>query len=104
MASLPVMLLSCSACLRSPSSPAVRPGGASFPGYCLHLPLGRGGCGEVWEARGPDGVPIALKFMRCKNTTAATKEVRSFQALSRLFHPSLLRVYQVFLQAGYVVI
>jgi serine/threonine-protein kinase len=82
----------------------LQPGEQPFPGYCLHLPLGRGGCGEVWEARGPDGNPIALKFMRCKNTASATKEVRSLQALSRLYHPNLLRVYQVFLQSGFVVV
>jgi serine/threonine protein kinase, bacterial len=82
----------------------LQPGEEPFPGYCLHLPLGRGGCGEVWEARGPEGQPVALKFMRCKNTAAAAKEVRSIQSLQELRHPHLLRVYQVFLQAGYVVV
>ncbi len=80
----------------------LHPGEEPFPGYWLHLPLGRGGCGEVWEARGPDGQPIALKFMRCKNT--ASKEVRSIQAMQRITHPLLLRINQVFLQAGYIVI
>jgi serine/threonine-protein kinase len=82
----------------------LQPGAQPFPGYCLHLPLGRGACGEVWEAFGPDGHPVALKFMRCRNTAMATKEVRSFQALSQLRHTNLLRVYQVFLQSGYLVI
>jgi serine/threonine-protein kinase len=82
----------------------LQPGAQPFPGYVLHLPLGRGGCGEVWEAIGPDGQPVALKFMRCRNTAMATKEVRSFQALSKLRHTNLLRVYQVFLQSEYLVI
>jgi serine/threonine-protein kinase len=82
----------------------LQPGQEPFPGFVLHLPLGRGGAGEVWEARGPDGTTVALKFVKCKNTTMATKEVRSFQALSGLYHPNLVRVYQVFLQADYLVI
>ncbi|HEY1378487.1 MAG TPA: serine/threonine-protein kinase, partial [Gemmataceae bacterium] len=82
----------------------LQPGEEPFPGFVLHLPLGRGACGEVWEAHGPDGTTVALKFMRCRNSSIATKEVRSFQALSGLYHPNLLRVYQVFLQADYLVI
>jgi serine/threonine protein kinase, bacterial len=81
----------------------LQPGAEPFPGFVLHLPLGRGASGEVWEARGPDGAPVALKFIKCKNTTIAAKEVRSFQALKRLYHPNLLPVFDVFLQAEYVV-
>ena len=29
----------------------LQPGQKPFPGFVLHLPLGRGACGEVWEAR-----------------------------------------------------
>jgi serine/threonine protein kinase, bacterial len=82
----------------------LQPGGEPFPGFVLHLPLGRGGAGEVWEARGPDGSRIALKFVRCKNSTIAAKEVRSFQALRKLYHPHLLHVQEVFLQADFLVI
>jgi serine/threonine protein kinase len=82
----------------------LKPGGEPFPGYILHLPVGRGTCGEVWEARGRDGSPIALKFVRCKNSIAAAKEVRSFQSLRGFYHPHLLRIYEVFLQADYLVI
>lgn len=82
----------------------LQPGAEPFPGFVLHLPLGRGGCGEVWEARSPDGKNVALKFMRCKNSSFATKEVRSFQALSGLYHKNLLRVHEVFLQSDFLVI
>ena len=82
----------------------LQPGEEPFPGFTLHLPLGRGGSGEVWEALGPDGTPVALKFIKCKNSALATKEVRSFQALSQLYHPNLLRVFEVFLQSDYLVI
>jgi serine/threonine-protein kinase len=82
----------------------LQPGVQAFPGYCLHLPLGRGGCGEVWEASGPDGHSMALKFMKVRDTTAATRESKSIQAIRGLRHPYLLRIEQVFLQPGYVVI
>ncbi len=82
----------------------LQPGMEPFPGYCLHLPLGRGGHGEVWEGRRRDGTPVAFKFMKCKNSMAATKEVRSLQALRSLDHPGLLPVYDVLLQPGYIVI
>jgi serine/threonine protein kinase len=82
----------------------LQPGMEPFPGYLLHLPLGRGGHGEVWEARRKDGTPVAFKFMTCKNTMAATKEVRSLRALRSLDHPGLLPIYDVLLQPGYIVI
>jgi serine/threonine-protein kinase len=47
---------------------------------------------------------VALKFIRCKNSALAAKEVRSFQSLGGLYHPHLLRVYDVFLQADFLVI
>ena len=47
----------------------LQPGEEPFPGFWLHLPVGRGGCGEVWETQTDEG-PIALKFMRAKNTAS----------------------------------
>jgi serine/threonine protein kinase len=82
----------------------LQPGGEPLPGFVLHLPVGRGALGQVWEARGPTGTPLALKFIRCKNSTAATKEVRSFQSMRRIHHPHLLRVYDVFLLSDFLVI
>jgi serine/threonine protein kinase, bacterial len=80
------------------------PGAEAFPGYRLHLPIGRGGCGEVWEAVGPEGQSMALKFVRCHDSSMAAREAKSIQAIRPLRHPNLIRVDQVFLQPGYVVI
>ena len=76
----------------------LQPGVQAFPGYCLHLPLGRGGCGEVWEASGLESKSIALKFMKVRDTTAATREAKSIQSIRGLRHPYLIRIEQVFLQ------
>jgi serine/threonine protein kinase, bacterial len=81
----------------------LQPGQQPFPGFWLHLPIGRGGCGEVWETQTDDG-PIALKFMRAKNTSSSTREIRSTEAIRRLRHPNLVRIHQVFSQAEYIVI
>lgn len=81
----------------------LQPGEQPFPGYWLHLPVGRGGSGEVWEAQTANGA-VALKFMRGKNISTATREIRSTEAIRPLRHPNLLRVEQVFMQSDYVVI
>lgn len=81
----------------------LQPGVEPFPGYWLHLPLGRGGCGEVWEAQTGAG-SVALKFMPVRNSAAATREIKATEAIRKLQHPNLLRVDQVFSLSGYVVI
>ena len=83
---------------------ALHPGAEPFPGYCLVQSIGRGGYAEVWETVAPDGGRVALKFMKAQDGMAATQEVRAIQALKRLRHANLLRLYQVWTVPGYVVI
>ena len=53
--------------------------------------LGRGGFGEVWEARAPGGVRVALKFIRL-GTTEAGAEQRALEVIRDIRHPHLLDV------------
>jgi serine/threonine protein kinase len=75
-----------------------------YPGYHLRRFLGRGGCGEVWEAQKPDGRRVALKLMQCGANNAAAEEIRSIQLMRNLMHPNLLRVERVWAYRSYLVI
>src|SRR5262249_31331118 len=84
-----------------PSLPAgLEPGN----GYRLRRFLGRGGCGEVWESRTPDGGSVALKVMPCSGGRTATEEVRSIQVVRCLSHPNLIRIDRVWAYENYLVI
>jgi serine/threonine protein kinase, bacterial len=84
--------------------PTLQAGLEPFPGYRLHRFRGRGGCGEVWEARTPAGRSVALKVMSCSSGRTATEEVRSIQIVRRLSHPNLLRIDRVWAYENYLVI
>jgi serine/threonine protein kinase len=69
----------------------LHPGAEVVPGYRLVRPIGRGGFGEVWEARAPGDFPVALKFISL-DTGRVQPELRALQILRSLRHPHLLDV------------
>src|SRR5579875_810475 len=81
-------------------------GSQPFPGHRLTRRLGSGSFGEVWEADGPDGKPVALKFIDCHTTSpsAISSEVRILRGLSELRHPRFIRMYGVHATAQYIVL
>jgi serine/threonine protein kinase len=75
-----------------------------YPGYRLRQLLGRGGFAQVWEAETASGQAVALKFLACDDGLAASKEVRSIQAVRQIHHPHIIRIEQVWIHLGYIIV
>jgi formylglycine-generating enzyme required for sulfatase activity len=66
-------------------------GATPIAGYTLVRLLGRGGFGEVWEARAPGDFPMALKFLRLERREAAVEQ-RALELIRNIRHANLLDV------------
>jgi serine/threonine protein kinase len=77
-----------------------------IPGYTLTGPLGAGSFGKVWEANGPDGRPVALKFVDVRTNSSAmvASEIRVLRSLAALKHPHILPLYAVLTCERYIVL
>jgi serine/threonine-protein kinase len=79
------------------------PGQSLRFGYRLVRVRGQGAFGQVWEAEADDRETVALKFLPCGSNRAAAQEVRNLLTVSKLTHPHLLPVRQVWADSGCVV-
>lgn len=71
--------------------------------YEIISELGRGGMGAVYKVRRPGGDVRALKVLLAAegaSEEARERFKREFQALERISHPSLIRVYEAGFEAG----
>jgi TPR repeat protein len=86
-----------------PSRLRLEPGAEPVPGYRLARELDRGGFGEVWQAVGPQGQAVALKFLRL-GSDPNPPEDRLLRLLQATDHPHLLRLYGSWRLPGVLVI
>ena len=75
--------------------------GEVFDGHEILRPLGAGGMGEVYLARGGDGALRALKIVRAENAAQASGRFkREVKTLGRLEHPNIIRIFDAGARTG----
>ncbi|MCA9495230.1 MAG: AAA family ATPase, partial [Myxococcales bacterium] len=60
--------------------------------FTLHAPVARGGMGEVWSARDPDGKRVAIKVISGAHPALAEAMRREIQVVAGLDHPHVVPI------------
>jgi serine/threonine protein kinase len=79
-------------------------GSQAIPGHRLTRRLGAGAFGEVWEAHDPEGKPVALKFMDCRDRSSISSEIRVLRGLSELRHPHIIQMHGLHATTHHIVV
>ncbi len=82
---------------------SLAPGARPLPEYTLERLLGRGAFGEAWQARGPGGVAVALKFLDLGDR-GGTLELRSLELIKDIRHPHLLSLFGFWERPPYLIL
>jgi serine/threonine protein kinase len=78
----------------------IRQGEQLVPGHWLVKLLGRGGYGEVWEARMAGNTKCALKIVRNLDAVQGKQELKSLDVIRDLDHDRLIRLQAYWLLAA----
>jgi formylglycine-generating enzyme required for sulfatase activity len=76
----------------SADRPRLEPGARPLPDFVLVQKLGEGGFGEVWKARGPGDIDVAMKFIRLGDK-AGKVELRALELIKGIRHPHLVGLF-----------
>jgi serine/threonine protein kinase len=82
---------------------ALTEGAEPVPGFVLTRRLGGGGFGQVWEADGPGGKRVALKFVPL-GEEAARVEFNALAEVKDLNHPHLLSLFASWQRSGFLIL